>query len=116
MKFLAVAALAFVLSAASVTAQDADKAENHYYPRETAAVGAAHPWLVILPGGGGIDVFGDDHFYFDVAKSWNAAGFDVLVVHYQAAARARGGAGQSREDGAGGGCRCAGHRQGEGLA
>ncbi len=40
----------------------------------------------MLPGGGGIDVFGDSHFYFDVAREWNKAGFDVLVIHYQAAA------------------------------
>jgi len=86
MKHLLAATLALLLPAAAAVAQDADVAENHYYPRATEVAGAAHPWLVMLPGGGGIDVFGDDHFYFDVAKEWNEAGFDVLVVHYQAAA------------------------------
>jgi dienelactone hydrolase len=80
-----VAAFALMLPSAGL-AQSGDKAEAHYYPRETARSGKAHPWLIMLPGGGGIDVFGDKHFYFDVAKEWNRAGFDVLVIHYQAAA------------------------------
>lgn len=82
---LAVAAIALAVPATGL-ARASDKAEAHYYPRETARAGKAHPWLVMLPGGGGIDVFGDGHFYFDVAKEWNEAGFDVLVIHYQAAA------------------------------
>jgi len=61
-------------------------AEQHYHARPTAAAGPAHPWVLILPGGGGIEVFGDKQFYFDVAKRWNDAGFDALVVHYQEAA------------------------------
>lgn len=75
--------------------QAPDKAEAHYYPQQSAVAGKAHPWLVMLPGGGGIDVFGDEHFYFDVAKEWNRAGFDVLVIHYQAAAPLVKGAEQS---------------------
>jgi dienelactone hydrolase len=72
--------------AGCATVQQAESAQSHYHPRATNAPGAANPWVVILPGGGGIDVFGDEHFYFDVAERWNAAGFDALVVHYQAAA------------------------------
>jgi len=85
MKSVIAIALALTLPSAGF-AQAADKAEAHYYPRETSSAGKAHPWLIMLPGGGGIEVFGDKHFYFDVAKEWNAAGWDVLVVHYQAAA------------------------------
>jgi dienelactone hydrolase len=88
-------ALGLTLPLAPVAAQSDDVAANHYYPSETSMPGAAHPWLVILPGGGGIEVFGDKHFYFDVAKEWNKAGFDVLVVHYQAAAPLVDGAEQS---------------------
>jgi dienelactone hydrolase len=83
---LVFAAFALALPCASLVAQSPDTAEAHYYSRQTNASGKAHPWLIMLPGGGGIDVFGDGHFYFDVAKEWNRAGFDVLVVHYQAAA------------------------------
>jgi len=78
------------LLAAAVTAcatvPAAGPAEQHYYARPTAAAGSARPWVLILPGGGGIEVFGDKQFYFDVAKRWNDAGFDALVVHYQEAA------------------------------
>jgi dienelactone hydrolase len=77
--------LALVLPSASALAQSAVTAETHYYPRPAADAGA-HPWLIMLPGGGGIDVFGDGHFYFDVAQEWNRVGWDVLVIHYQAAA------------------------------
>jgi dienelactone hydrolase len=91
--YLAIA-LALALPSAGL-AQAGDKAEAHYYPRETTRAGKAHPWLIMLPGGGGIDVFGDEHFYFDVAKEWNQAGFDVLVIHYQAAAPLVKGAEQS---------------------
>lgn len=80
------AALALVLPLAASPAQAEPTAADNYYLRATQAPGAAHPWLVMLPGGGGMDVFGDFDFYFDVAKEWNAAGFDVLVIHYQAAA------------------------------
>ncbi|MXO58846.1 hypothetical protein GRI89_04735 [Altererythrobacter salegens] len=86
MKRLIAVTAALFLPVSAVLALDTDKAESHYYPRETSAPGAAHPWLVMLPGGGGIDVFGDYDFYFDVAKEWNEAGYDVLVIHYQAAA------------------------------
>ncbi|MGZ3266862.1 MAG: dienelactone hydrolase family protein [Croceibacterium sp.] len=86
MKGIVAALLALSLPLESALAQAADKAEAHYYPRPTEAAGAAHPWLIMLPGGGGMDVFGDSHFYFDVAREWNKAGFDVLVIHYQAAA------------------------------
>jgi dienelactone hydrolase len=85
MRGLAAAMLALALPSASALAQPAGKAEAHYYPRPANGAGA-HPWLIMLPGGGGIDVFGDGHFYFDVAQEWNRAGFDVLVIHYQAAA------------------------------
>jgi dienelactone hydrolase len=93
-KALLAVALAFTLPSAGL-AQAGDKAEAHYYPRESTRAGTAHPWLVMLPGGGGIDVFGDGHFYFDVAKEWNRAGWDVLVIHYQAAAPLVKGAQQS---------------------
>jgi dienelactone hydrolase len=84
MKRLFAATLALA-SAACTTVQTAETAETHYYARPAATAGA-NAWVVILPGGGGIEVFGDKQFYFDVAKDWNAAGFDALVVHYQAAA------------------------------
>lgn len=59
---------------------------DHYYPSEALSEVEASPWVIILPGGGGIDVFGDTEFYFDVAREWNAEGFDALVIHYQEAA------------------------------
>lgn len=87
MKKLILAGVAAVAATAcSTTAPTASGAEQHYYARPTGAAGSAHPWVVILPGGGGIEVFGDTEFYFDVAKWWNEAGYDALVVHYQAAA------------------------------
>lgn len=61
-------------------------ATEHYYPSAAQGEGAANPWIVILPGGGGIEVFGDTEFYFDVARHWNSRGLDSLVVHYQEAA------------------------------
>lgn len=63
----------------------ASSAEEHYYP-SSAQTDGPNPWIVILPGGGGIEVFGDTGFYFDVARHWNSRGLDALVVHYQAAA------------------------------
>lgn len=60
-------------------------ADAHYYP-SSAEGDAPHPWIVVLPGGGGIEVFGDTKFYFDVARHWNAQGLDAMIVHYQAAA------------------------------
>ena len=86
MKRLFTAALASCLPLAPAWSQDAERAEQHYYPRPADEGEGSRPWLVILPGGGGIDVFGDERFYFDVAEQWNKAGFDALVVHYQAAA------------------------------
>jgi dienelactone hydrolase len=86
MKGLVAAALIAALPLSTAAGEEAETAERHYYPRAAQAEGAAHPWVVILPGGGGMDVFGDEQFYFDVAREWNAAGFDALVVHYQAAA------------------------------
>lgn len=86
MKRAILGCLALALTAACTTTPAATGAEQHYYARPTAAAGGAHPWVVILPGGGGMDVFGDEDFYFDVARDWNAAGFDALLVHYQAAA------------------------------
>ncbi len=61
-------------------------AEEHYYPSSAENHVGPNPWILILPGGGGIEVFGDTEFYFDVARHWNAQGLDALVVHYQAAA------------------------------
>ncbi|MWV28028.1 dienelactone hydrolase family protein [Aurantiacibacter rhizosphaerae] len=61
-------------------------ADQHYYPSATDGEGQGNPWIVILPGGGGIEVFGDTEFYFDVARHWNSRGLDALVVHYQEAA------------------------------
>ncbi|MGV3555293.1 MAG: dienelactone hydrolase family protein [Croceibacterium sp.] len=72
--------------AACTTVPSASPAEQHYYARPTTVAGAAHPWVLIMPGGGGIEVFGDKQFYFDVARRWNDAGFDALIVHYQEAA------------------------------
>lgn len=95
MKGVAAALLALALPSAGNSAEASDTADAHYHPRPTDSAGAAHPWLIMLPGGGGIDVFGDDHFYFDVAREWNRAGFDVLVIHYQAAAPLVKGAQQS---------------------
>ena len=83
----AIAACLLGLAAGCATAPAGTSGiEQHYYARPTSLAGPAHPWVVILPGGGGMDVFGDTAFYFDVAKRWNAAGFDALVVHYQEAA------------------------------
>jgi len=78
--------LAALAAASCTTVAATTEAEQHYYSRPTDLAGGAHPWVVILPGGGGMEVFGDTEFYFDVARRWNAAGFDALVVHYQAAA------------------------------
>lgn len=61
-------------------------ADEHYYPSAAQGELGANPWIVILPGGGGIEVFGDTEFYFDVARHWNEQGLDALVVHYQEAA------------------------------
>lgn len=83
MKRALLGGLALALTAGCATVPSGR--DQHYYARPTATAGA-HPWVVILPGGGGMDVFGDEQFYFDVARDWNAAGFDALVVHYQAAA------------------------------
>ncbi len=78
-----------VLGAALATTASAQPGDTtpHYYSRPTAAAGAAHPWLILLPGGGGMDVNGDRDVYFDKAAEWNAAGWDVLLVHYQEAAK-----------------------------
>lgn len=82
-------ALALALPAAPLAAQGnapaAASAEENYYSLPAAAPGQQRPWVVILPGGGGIKVFDDDRFYFDAARHWNAQGYDALIVHYQAA-------------------------------
>ena len=85
MKKAILAVLGAVL-ATSAAAQQGDTSP-HYYARPTAAAGAAHPWLILLPGGGGMNVNGDEEVYFDKAAEWNAAGWDVLLVHYQEAAK-----------------------------
>lgn len=81
--FLALAAAAAL--AAPLQAQESSPAAGHYYSLPAAAPGKPRPWVVILPGGGGIKVFEDDRFYFDAARHWNAQGYDALIVHYQAA-------------------------------
>jgi dienelactone hydrolase len=80
--------VAFVMSAAC-TAQDtpapASAPEpNHLYWFAAAEDEAPRPWAVILPGGGGIDNFGDEGaYYFAFAQRLNDRGIDALVVHYQ---------------------------------
>ncbi|MGX7895269.1 dienelactone hydrolase family protein [Tsuneonella sp. HG222] len=82
--------------ASGVAAQTAPAStEQHYYARPVEGEAKARPWLVLMPGGGGMDVFGDTEHYFNVAREWNAAGWDVLLVHYQEAAKLIPGAAQS---------------------
>ena len=83
---LAMAAAAACLPLAAAIAQEADKPDAHYYLQPAADDDTPRPWLILLPGGGGMDVFGDTEFYYDEARRWNALGFDALLVHYQAAA------------------------------
>lgn len=78
-------ALPAVPLAAQASAPAAAQTEGNYYSLPAAAPGQQRPWVVILPGGGGIKVFEDDRFYFDAARHWNAQGYDALIVHYQAA-------------------------------
>jgi len=89
---VAIAALGLAPACSPVTESEVEEAEmaepnaeDHYYPSSADGDGPK-PWVVILPGGGGIEVFGDTEFYFDVARHWNAAGLDALLVHYQEAA------------------------------
>lgn len=90
-RMVAIAALGLAPACSPVTESEAEtemaeaNADEHYYPSAAAGDGP-HPWIVVLPGGGGIEVFGDTEFYFDVARHWNDRGLDALVVHYQAAA------------------------------
>lgn len=58
---------------------------EYAYWRPAADDGAARPWAVILPGGGGMEVFGDTEHYFRWAEWLNDRGIDVLLLHYQAA-------------------------------
>ena len=85
-----VAALGLATACSPAVEEEVDMAETgaeeHYYPSSAETADGPNPWIVILPGGGGIEVFGDAEFYFDVARHWNARGLDALVVHYQAAA------------------------------
>lgn len=61
---------------------------DHLYWFAAAEDDAPRPWAVILPGGGGIDNFGDKgEYYFDFARWLNSHGIDALVVHYQEDAR-----------------------------
>lgn len=88
-RIAAIAALGFMTACAPATESEAAmteaSADEHYYAYPANGDGPK-PWIVVLPGGGGIEVFGDTEFYFDVARHWNARGLDALVVHYQAAA------------------------------
>jgi dienelactone hydrolase len=86
MRTLPILAAAALLPLASAAAEEGERAEEHYHLRAAPEGEAPKPWVIVLPGGGGIEVFGDKHFYFDEAQRWNEAGFDALVVHYQAAA------------------------------
>ena len=87
MKSLPILALAAAAWAGAAPAQDAPPAPSaaaHYYSLPAAAPGKPRPWVVILPGGGGIKVQDDDRVYFDAARHWNAQGYDALIIHYQA--------------------------------
>ena len=67
-----------------VTAPAAQGPGHLYWRDANPAVVKPRPWAILLPGGGGIDIFGDEGaYYFSVADKLNARGFDVLVVHYQ---------------------------------
>jgi len=80
----ALVGVAFVMSAAC-TAQDTPAPEpEHLYWFGASEADAPRPWAVILPGGGGIDNFGDEgEYYFAFAQWLNSHGIDALVVHYQ---------------------------------
>ncbi len=66
----------------------AKESPDHLYWFAAAEDGAPRPWAVILPGGGGIDNFGDEgEYYFAFARWLNSHGIDALVVHYQRDAR-----------------------------
>ncbi len=62
----------------------AQEEPDHLYWFSAADDDAPRPWAVILPGGGGIDNFGDEGaYYFEFAEWLNERGIDALVVHYQ---------------------------------
>ncbi|MGC1270689.1 MAG: dienelactone hydrolase family protein [Croceibacterium sp.] len=82
--YLALVAAALATPVQAQDAVPASAAAEHYYSLPAAAPGKPRPWVVILPGGGGIKVFGDDRVYFDAARHWNAQGYDALIIHYQA--------------------------------
>src|SRR5688572_24353356 len=82
----ALAGLALVLPGALSAQESGEVAAEHFHWRPASEDAKPRPWAILLPGGGGLDVFGDGgEHYFDFAKRLNAKGIDVLVVHYQAA-------------------------------
>ena len=74
-----VAALGLATACSPAVEEEVDMAETgaeeHYYPSSAETADGPNPWIVILPGGGGIEVFGDAEFYFDVARHFLEHGF-----------------------------------------
>lgn len=57
---------------------------DHLYWFAAAEDEVPRPWAVLLPGGVGIDHFGDEGEYLFAFAQWlNTQGIDALVVHYQ---------------------------------
>jgi dienelactone hydrolase len=74
--------LGLLLAAPSAAA--AQQSPDHLYWFAASEDEKPRPWAVILPGGGGIDNFGDEgEYYFAFAEWLNSHGIDALVVHYQ---------------------------------
>ena len=81
--------LAALILGGCVTAPPVEPSPDHLHWRAAATNDTApRPWAILLPGGGGLDIFGDGGaYYFSFAEMLNRRGFDVLVVHYQEDAR-----------------------------
>lgn len=65
----------------------AEDASDHYFWRPAFDDAVARPWVVVLPGSGGMSILGDDDHYFRAASWLNERGVDVLVIDYHRAAR-----------------------------
>jgi dienelactone hydrolase len=82
--FLLVLALALPAACTAREGPATAPEPDHLYWFAAAEDDAPRPWAVILPGGGGIDNFGDGgEYYFDFSRWLNSHGIDALVVHYQ---------------------------------
>jgi dienelactone hydrolase len=70
-------------SQTDVPAAPQQKEPDHLFFFAAAEDDSPRPWAVLLTGGGGIDIFGDEGaYYFSVAEMLNARGIDALVVDY----------------------------------